>query len=401
MAAQIPKFSFPVPSDKNGKAFSSAEDLLKKMEEENSGLYLVGRQGMWHGGIHLTDKTVPWCALSSNGGQEKNYRAGPYKGEQFIRCMADGEIVAWRIGRDYESTAIEWRGEKLYQSSSFVLIKHRIRPGETEASALDFYTLYMHLAPFSVYGSPGHADERKVKSAKKYYLNEEDARAGKRAGMLDANAVVILTDNIITRASDKRQFTEVQLTADTKRDAGESLPAGTRVWTVSDQGALVASQSAETPPWWAKCSPAYTAQPEGVVHCTSRTDWSIYLSGEDVLANKRTGRLTSNFPLTYDPAAQFIVRSADSSKDNKAHIFRLVTLGRDTGKLKKGDRVWVVSDGDSLTPVATESRGGEPKFDSVETPSAPIAVKAGEGMGHMVFMSCRKRTEKRPATRYI
>ena len=41
--------------------------------------------------------------------------------------MADGEIVAWRVSKDYESAAIEWRGEKLLLSTSFVLVRHYIQ----------------------------------------------------------------------------------------------------------------------------------------------------------------------------------------------------------------------------------------------------------------------------------
>jgi hypothetical protein len=71
--------------------------------------------------------------------------------EQFIRCMADGEIVAWRVSKDYESAAIDWRGEKLLLSTSFVLVKHYIQPGDTEESGLTFFTLYMNLAPYAAY----------------------------------------------------------------------------------------------------------------------------------------------------------------------------------------------------------------------------------------------------------
>lgn len=63
MAAVIPKQSFPVPSDAKGQPFTSAEELLSKLERESSGLYLVGSQGMWHGGIHITDATIPGVPL--------------------------------------------------------------------------------------------------------------------------------------------------------------------------------------------------------------------------------------------------------------------------------------------------------------------------------------------------
>ncbi|EHS6392074.1 hypothetical protein KWC22_004435, partial [Salmonella enterica] len=68
----------------------------------------------------------------------------PGKGEQAIRCMADGEVVAYRINRDY--LTLPWESGDLFYSSSFVLVRHHIQPGQTVASSLTFYTLYMHLA---------------------------------------------------------------------------------------------------------------------------------------------------------------------------------------------------------------------------------------------------------------
>ncbi|EIQ0794553.1 hypothetical protein LUT68_005562, partial [Escherichia coli] len=155
MTAKLPEISYPVPSNKNGHAFSSVEALLSMLGGESSGLYLVGSQGMWHGGIHITDATIPWCALSTDSEPEKEYCRELYKGEQFIRCMADGEIVAWRVCRDYESAAIEWRGEKLFASTSFVLVKHYIQPADNAESGLTFFTLYMNLAPWAAYGQQG------------------------------------------------------------------------------------------------------------------------------------------------------------------------------------------------------------------------------------------------------
>ncbi|MDF2525873.1 MAG: hypothetical protein K0S17_958, partial [Enterobacter mori] len=374
MAAVIPKQSFPVPSDAKGQEFTSAEELLSKLERERSGLYLVGSQGMWHGGIHITDATIPWCALSTGSEAEKEYRRERYKGEQFIRCMADGEIVAWRVCKDYESAAIEWRGENLHLSTSFVLVKHYIQPGETEESGLTFFTLYMNLAPFVAYKSQGSQEDRKVAGVQRYYTSAEDLQAGREAGKLAKDTPVTLSDTIVTRSSDRRQFTEVTITSDTKNTAGETLTAGTKIWTVSDRGSLKAAASAPAPSWWAKCAPAYTTQSEGIVNCTSRTDWSYYLSREDVLQYKNAGRLEADFPLSYEPGntAQQVVRPGKSAGD-AARTFSLVTLCRDKDKLKKGDRVWVVSDGDSLT-AAPAASGSEPVFNDVHVPPAPVPV---------------------------
>lgn len=396
MTAKLPEISYPVPSNKNGHAFSSVEALLSMLGGESSGLYLVGSQGMWHGGIHITDATIPWCALSTDSEPEKEYCRELYKGEQFIRCMADGEIVAWRVCRDYESAATEWRGEKLFASTSFVLVKHYIQPADNAESGLTFFTLYMNLAPWAAYGQQGRQADRKVAGIQRYYTSAEDMQAGREAGKLNKDTLVTLSDAIVTRSRDRRQFTEVTITRETKNAAGETLAAGTKVWTVSDRGSLRAIKSAPVPSWWAKCTPAYTTQPEGVVNCTSRTDWGYYLSREDVLHNKKAGRLTAGFPLSYEPGntAQQVIRSGRSPGD-AARTFSLVTLGRDKDTLKKGDRVWVVSDGDSLTPVAPSASGSEPVFNDVYVPPVPVTVSAGDNLGHMGFYQLPEENGKR------
>jgi len=337
-----------------------------------------------------------WCALSTDSEPEKEYCRETYKGEQFIRCMADGEIVAWRVCKDYEGPAIEWRGEKLFLSTSFVLVKHYIQPGDTEESGLTFFTLYMNLAPFVAYKQQGSQSDRKVAGVQRYYTSAEDLQAGSAAGKLAKDTPVTLSDAIVTRSSDGRQFTEVTITSETKNAAGETLAAGTKVWTVSDRGSLKAAASAPVPSWWAKCTPAYTNESEGVVNCTSRTNWAYYLSSDDVLQYKNAGSLVADFPLSYEPGntAQQVIRPGKNSGD-AARTFSLVTLGRDKDKLKKGDRVWVVSDGDSLTSVAPAASGSEPVFDDVYVPSAPVPVNAGDSLGHMGFYQLPEENGKR------
>ncbi|EOW6644722.1 glycoside hydrolase family 19 protein [Cronobacter muytjensii] len=396
MTAKLPKISYPVPSNKNGHAFSSVEELLSMIGGESSGLYLVGSQGMWHGGIHITDVTIPWCSLSTDSEAENEYCRELYKGEQFIRCMADGEIVAWRVSKDYENAAIDWRGEKLFLSTSFVLVKHYIQPGDTEESGLTFFTLYMNLAPYAAYKQQGSLADRKVAGVQRYYSSTKDLQAGRTAGKLEKDTVVTLSDTIVTRSSDQRQFTEVTITRETKNVAGNTLAAGTKVWTVSDQGNLKATESVPVPSWWAKCTPAYTTQSEGVVKCTSRTNWAYYLSSDDVLQYKNAGSLVADFPLSYEPGntAQQVIRPGKNAGDAE-RTFSLVSLGRDKDKLKKGDRVWVVSDGESLTPVAPAASGSEPVFNDVYVPSVPVPVSAGDSLGHMGFYQLPEENGKR------
>ncbi|WP_262361772.1 glycosyl hydrolase 108 family protein, partial [Klebsiella pneumoniae] len=133
-----------------------------------------------------------------------------------------------------------------------------------------------------------------------------------------------------------------------------------------------------------------------VVKCTSRTDWAYYLSREDVLHYKKAGRLAAGFPLSYEPGntAQQVIRPGKEPGE-AARTFSLVTLGRDKDTLKKGDRVWVVSDGDSLTSVAPAASSSEPVFNDVYVPSAPVPVSAGDSLGHMGFYQLPEENGKR------
>ncbi|EID8007375.1 hypothetical protein NFY42_003993 [Salmonella enterica] len=144
----IPAIRWPVPNNRGGE-FSNLEEMLAHLEGETAGHWLIGRNGMWHSGIHISDTTTPWCALSGQAMNEVVDFPVPFKGEQAVRCMADGEVVAYRINRDYLS--VPWYWGDLHYSGSFVLVRHRIQPGKTAESGLTFYTLYMHLAPWLAY----------------------------------------------------------------------------------------------------------------------------------------------------------------------------------------------------------------------------------------------------------
>ncbi|MDZ3039566.1 hypothetical protein M2B96_26560, partial [Klebsiella pneumoniae] len=100
--------------------------------------------------------------------------------------------------------------------------------------------------------------------------------------------------------------------------------------------------------------------------------------------------------LSYEPGntAQQVIRPGKEPGE-AARTFSLVTLGRDKDTLKKGDRVWVVSDGDSLTSVAPAASSSEPVFNDVYVPSAPVPVSAGDSLGHMGFYQLPEENGKR------
>lgn len=383
----IPKISFPVPASATGAEFSTADDLLQSLDREASGLYLVGGKGMWHGGIHITDTTAPWCALTGNAPPEQAYAPTPHKGEQHLRCMADGDIVAFRVCKEYPT--ILWEEGTLYLSGSFVLVRHYVQPGTTAASGLTFYTLYMHLAPFSAYASQTDPRQRTTKGGVKFYLTKEDVASNTVAGKFSAGNVVTLCDETMVRNSDNHQFSQVK------------MQDGRLVWTVSDGGFLKMAESngASPPAWWSQCSPAYNVTPPAAAVYKNITALNYYRCSEDVVfetvvsgQNKKWGKpagklLSVNTQMTMetDNAAQTITRP-----DNR--VFKLMTMTADVAgtPLKRGERVWVVADGGNLEAVAAQT-GSSPKFDEVITDQT-IPVQAGAALGHLGFFQIPTET---------
>jgi hypothetical protein len=111
-------FAFPFLRKGRGKAEASARftdehDIHRLLaEREFSGSYLVSSKGMWHGGIHVTE---------AGAGQSLDLEAG-------VRCIADGEVIAYRINRSYLISEISApNGQatiKAPYSTGFALVRH-------------------------------------------------------------------------------------------------------------------------------------------------------------------------------------------------------------------------------------------------------------------------------------
>ncbi|EHE2158448.1 hypothetical protein OFY41_004708, partial [Salmonella enterica] len=200
---------------------------------------------------HITDATTPWCALSGKAPQEVMEYPVPGKGEQAIRCMADGEVVAYRINRDY--LTLPWESGDLFYSSSFVLVRHHIQPGQTAASSLTFYTLYMHLAPWSAY--PEESTAYKVADGQHLKAYVDDT--------LQWTATTLKPG---TRVNWNKSDPAAQMTARGRRYAHVSLVegitdkmnlnAGDLLWVVCDNGNLLPDHNGpERPAWWSNLLP--------------------------------------------------------------------------------------------------------------------------------------------------
>lgn len=235
------KIVWPIPSNNRGSEFKNQEEILAHLAGESTGLYMIGRNGMWHGGIHITEATTPWCALSGKSPLEAIDFPVPFKGEQAIRCMADGEVVAYRVCKDY--LTLGWESGPLSFSGSFVLVKHYIQPGEKETSGLHFYTLYMHLAPYSAYESEAE-NQWVVQDTLKAYSEMDwltakltsDETSPQIAGYMPEGARVEWNpadSNLNATGSNKRKYGLVTLKGLPEKNSSTLTP-GQRYWVVVD-----------------------------------------------------------------------------------------------------------------------------------------------------------------------
>lgn len=116
---------------------------LTSLAKATSGFYPMGANGLWHGGVHFDQGTAGTFDQSS------------------VRCIADGEVIAYRIDDTYP---ISEYIDSLPQcrrapfSSGFVLVKHQLTlpplnsaPSVPAPPALTFYSLYMHLQDWAGY----------------------------------------------------------------------------------------------------------------------------------------------------------------------------------------------------------------------------------------------------------
>lgn len=123
----------------DGRDYKNYDELLTDIRKNTHGWWLLGVNRYWHGGIHVGTSSSPASVLN----QETPEKSVP------LQFMMDGEVVAWRVNRDY--VAIECYQERpLRQSGTFVLVKSVYKPDEQdESSWLTLYQLYMHIAPLS------------------------------------------------------------------------------------------------------------------------------------------------------------------------------------------------------------------------------------------------------------
>ena len=370
----------------DGTQFPKVDTLHALLEKETSGFYLLSRHDFWHGGVHFTEQTAPQCLR-----------------QEPLRCIADGEVVAYRINRDYQRSTYEGTAQctDLRYSTSFCLVRHAFeaadpQPTKPKASSgsemeqqtaeqkkntLTFYSLYMHLLPFDKHHSVDEAESPRVKvinggwPARNLPLGEEGSRS---LGMISKGTEFEILERRNTR-NGRYEFAKGRIV---KGQVG-SCKQGADVWfAIGQNGKSITSSSgrqrlARVPPT-TRIAPVYwQGNVRGIVMAPNGLQVYYKPKGE-------VPRPLSDFALHLDSQVEFDSEAIASffvdGKDVKmAECTPVAGLCGLRGEGTLPDQFWLNVDGETLsqsTPVPKQ-------FDSVIVPASPIPIKAGNPVGYL------------------
>lgn len=118
--------------------YLSATEFMEALQRSEGDTYwLMKKAEHWHGGIHLYDSFAANSVFKPDS--------------HGLKCMTDGQVVAWRLNDNYQTAP--FKKKMLKYSTTFVLIKSTCTPDKDKPdNSLDFYTLWMQIAPLSEYG---------------------------------------------------------------------------------------------------------------------------------------------------------------------------------------------------------------------------------------------------------
>lgn len=146
--SKVEHWAYPFKLKRAGNQHVEAQDpkqYYEALAKAHGGFYPMGTNGSWHGGIHFDGGT------------------GDVLDQSSVRCIADGEVIAYRV--DETAPVTEYFGEHMRvvqapYSTGLVLIRHRLEiPSQNSdqdensppVGELIFYSLYMHLLDWAGY----------------------------------------------------------------------------------------------------------------------------------------------------------------------------------------------------------------------------------------------------------
>nr|WP_298138689.1 hypothetical protein [uncultured Pseudomonas sp.] len=354
---------------------ATPELYYEALANAKDGFYPMGANGLWHGGVHFDEGTAGSLDQSA------------------IHCIADGEVIAYRIDQRYPTTQY---GEgptvmHLPFSTGFVLVKHRLElpsvpapsaaadAGETAdtapaatmpstaptTTALTFYSLYMHLSDWASYSNADAPAPPSFFGETLYGVKADKASDG----VLGLRVRAAPKDGAVTALLPKGTKVKVG-------DADTESPAWHRLLSILEGSAIPALTGAEL--GW-----VYTSEMQAV---TGEAD--TFLVADDA----------RDAEPTLVPQLGLNVRKAANSGST---ITGLLPVGAKCS-LKAGTAAYrelqQIVEGQDIAPLSANSvhniRGfvhfasleaskAVPTLDSVHILPKPYPIKAGELVGHI------------------
>lgn len=207
-ATPVESWCYPFQTSAHTEA-THPQTFYSAFSQMDDGFYPLGVNGFPHGGVHFGIATAHAFDQSSG-----------------VRCLADGDIVAYRINDQYLKLHFTQDGHWAMYSTGFVLVRHTLTlppDPDNPAAASEtqtFFSLYMHLADWTTYLADsalkppgwwigveafriGHADQQSgggVKGARVRTEPTAGARGRYRAGQLAG----FLPEGSVVRVGEKR-----------------------------------------------------------------------------------------------------------------------------------------------------------------------------------------------------
>ena len=370
---------FPVVSE-NGAQYQTAEDVYKLLEKETSGFYLLSAHNFWHGGLHFTDASV-----------------SHHVNKQAIRCMMDGKVVAYRLNKDYLIS--NWAGNTLQFSSSFCLVQHDYEsPANSDEGSnkgkknkLTFYSLYMHLAPYSVYANK---DSQVAKKDQKNQLKIKQAirvRKGEAAtqsappvlGHLGIGSIVDLTGETAQFSVQEQsglhsyRFVEGSVSeVQGKTDA--TVTKGAVIWVVDDSKYTEHITPSSAIPSEMKPPAYWQCKMKGIVK--NRVNARAIKDNSKAFSEKNSEALgLLNITAEFEFETKEILTCQIGGKSHRIAKATLIKGGYADKAGQPPSPFWVCID----EPFVTLEAQPPTQFDEVIKLNNPIPIKAGDAIGYM------------------
>jgi len=137
----IPTFAYPFVRRKNAATKTKSEQEIYEeiLFKDKTAQYLFNSSGLFHGGVHLKAEEF-----------EMDFEV------EGVRAIADGELVYYRIDKEYLKNTLEDTHNEfdVLYSTGFFLLEHKME--YPKGNKLKFYSLYMHTAPCYEYEFEEH-----------------------------------------------------------------------------------------------------------------------------------------------------------------------------------------------------------------------------------------------------